>query len=456
MMRHGFAFALGVLALLHGSGPLRAAVAWLDPERGVLTLAPALEKARGAVVNIAVRSLRPAELNPLFRDPFFRRFFGLPDIVPKREVLSAGSGVIIDAGKGYVVTNNHVVEGAEQIVVTLRDRRSFEARIVGTDPATDIAVLQIPAERLEELPLADSDRLRVGDVVLAIGNPFGLGQTVTSGIVSALGRSGIVPRGFQNFIQTDAPINPGNSGGALINSKGELVGINTAIVSPAGGNVGIGFAVPSNMVRAVVAQLLRYGEVRRGRIGVTIQDLTPDLATAMGIPGRQGAVVSAVEPGSPAQKAGLRPGDVVVAADGHPVRSATDLRSIIGVTEAGREIELRVLRNGRERRVRVRVGLPGERAVAGRALLPELAGARLGDIPEDHPAYGRIEGVFVSDVVPGSPAWRLGLRAGDIVTAVNREPVRSLAEFEEIVRREHRIYGLNILRGNMQLFLLLP
>ncbi len=434
--------------------PAPAGLALEDPQRGVLTLAPVLERATPAVVNIAVRSLRPDETNPLLRDPFFRRFFGLPDIVPRREVLSAGSGVIVDAEKGLVVTNNHVVEGAEEIVVTLKDRRTFRAELVGADPATDLALLRIPAENLTALPFADSDRLQVGDVVLAIGNPFGLGQTVTSGIVSALGRSGIAPERYESFIQTDAPINPGNSGGALIDTRGRLVGINTAIISPAGGNVGIGFAVPANMVKAVIAQLEKYGEVRRGRIGVVVQDLTPDLAEALGIAAEGGAVVSQVQPGSPAERAGLRPGDVVVAIDGHPVRGATDLRNRIGLAERGTTVTLTVIRDGERLELPVTIGTPEIAALETGRLTPRLAGALVTEIPEDHPARDRVQGVYVARVVPGSPAWRFGLREGDIVLAVNRREVRTVAEFQEAVRRARGALALDILRGNMRIFLL--
>ncbi len=458
MTRSRSRLAVLMVAALSAFGGVaaQAQLSLLDEKRGVLTLAPVLERTTPAVVNIAVRSMRPAQTNPLLRDPFFRRFFGLPDVEPRREVVSAGSGVIVDAEEGYVLTNNHVVQGAEEITVTLKDKRRFKAELIGRDPATDIALLRIPAERLTALPFGDSDRLQVGDVVLAIGNPFGLGQTVTSGIVSALGRSGLAAENYENFIQTDAPINPGNSGGALINTKGELVGINTAIIAPAGGNVGIGFAVPVNMARAVMGQLLRYGEVRRGRIGVVIQDLTPEIAEAMGIPGRRGAVVSRVEPGSPAAAAGLRPGDVVVAVEGRPVRGSTDLRNRIGLMERGRKVTLTILRDGEEKRVEVVIGEPAKSVISGAEAVPQLAGATLTDIPEDHPAHGNVRGVLVADVARGSPAWTVGLRPGDIVTAVNREPVASLAEFEDRVRRAKKVFALTILRGNMQIFLLLP
>ncbi|MDX1402255.1 MAG: trypsin-like peptidase domain-containing protein, partial [Kiloniellales bacterium] len=291
-------FTATVILMLMAS-PAMATVPALDPERGVMTMAPLLEMTTPAVVNISVRSQVQGQENPLFRDPFFRRFFNLPDQQPRREAVSAGSGVIVDAAKGHVLTNHHVIDNADEITVTLKDRRSFKAELVGSDPDTDIALLKIDTGDLSELPLGDSEDLMVGDIVFAIGNPFGLGQTVTTGIVSALGR-GIGMQGYEDFIQTDAPINPGNSGGALVNSKGELVGINTAIIAPGGGNVGIGFAVPTNMARAVMQQLLDHGEVRRGRIGVHIQDVTPDLAEALGLPGPHGAVVTQVEHASPA------------------------------------------------------------------------------------------------------------------------------------------------------------
>src|SRR5215212_4209794 len=290
--------ALAVAATLPILGTAWAQYPALDPARGVMTMAPLLERATPAVVNISLLSRAPTTENPLFRDPFFRRFFDLPDEPPPRQALAAGSGVIVDARQGLVITNYHVAENARRITVTLKDRRELQAELVGRDPGTDLALLRVRSQNLTELPFGDSDQLKVGDLVLAIGNPFGLGQTVTSGIVSALGRSGITRGRYEDFIQTDAPINPGNSGGALVNTKGELIGINTAIIAPGGGNVGIGFAVPSNMVRAVIEQILRHGEVRRGQVGVALQDLTPDLAKALGTEAdRGGALIARVEPG---------------------------------------------------------------------------------------------------------------------------------------------------------------
>ncbi|RMD61176.1 MAG: DegQ family serine endoprotease, partial [Alphaproteobacteria bacterium] len=414
-------------------------------------IADAVNRVGAAVVRIDAQNTN-AEVPEAFQNPFFRRFFDLPEQPPQRRALSAGSGVIVDAENGYVITNHHVVRRAEKITVTLKDRRRVEAELIGSDPATDIALLRIKTDDLSELPLGDSDQVRVGDLVIAVGNPFALGQTVTSGIVSALGRSGIGSEKYEDFIQTDAPINPGNSGGALVNTKGELIGINTAIIAPGGGNVGIGFAVPSNMVRAVMDQLLRYGEVRRGRIGILIQDLTPEIADALKIPSKRGAIVTRVEPDSPAEAAGLKAGDVIVEVNGDPVVNASDLRNTIGLIERGKTVEITYYRDGTRHTAQVRIGTV-EAAAADNETIKKLAGARFTEIPEDHPAYGNVKGVFVAEVIPGSPAWGLGLRNGDIILAVNRQRVKSVEEFRATVSRARNVIALNVLRGNVELFL---
>ncbi|NIR31233.1 MAG: DegQ family serine endoprotease [Gammaproteobacteria bacterium] len=450
--------AVLVVAGLASALPANAALPLLEDDRGVPTLAPVLENVTPAVVNISVISRAPAQQNPLFQDPFFRRFFDMPELQPRPQQ-SAGSGVIIDAGKGYVISNHHVVKNAEEVVVTLKDQREFQAELVGSDPGTDIALLKIePVSDVRSLHLGNSDELKVGDFVVAVGNPFGLGQTVTSGIISALGRSGLRIEGYEDFIQTDAPINPGNSGGALVNFRGELIGINTAIIGPAGGNVGIGFAVPSNMARAVVAQLIRYGEVRRGRLGVLVQDLTPDLASALGIDRQKGAVVTQVEEGSPAERAGVQAGDIVVAVNDGAVESAADLRNEIGLIPIGEAVTLTVMRDSQRRQVRVRIGEVQPERVAGEEATRQLSGAVFSDIQPGSPLHGQVEGVEVSEVERGSPAWRAGLREGDVILSVNREQVTSVAQLKEALRQaasENRAIALNIARGGARLFIVI-
>jgi Do/DeqQ family serine protease len=340
--------------------PVRAVL----PDAQKATVASVVRMITPGVVNIATRVVETVD-NPLLQDPQFRQMFGIPDEALRREARSAGSGVIVDAKRGFVLTNNHVVEKATAIEVTTKDNRRFPAELVGRDAETDIAVLKIRPDRLTAVPLGDSDLLEVGDFVLAIGNPFGLGQAVTSGIVSALGRTGLGIEGYEDFIQTDASINPGNSGGALVTLDGRLIGINTAILSPKGGNVGIGFAVPINMARRVMEQLIEHGEVRRGRIGIGIQDLTPELAEALGARRGEGAVVGNVEINSPAAQAGLARGDIITAVDGFSVKSAAQLRNAIGLAAVGREIELSYERRGAPATARVRVE-PGAKA-AGRS-----------------------------------------------------------------------------------------
>ncbi|HCC80307.1 MULTISPECIES: DegQ family serine endoprotease [unclassified Methylophaga] len=431
---------------------------WLDDDNQMPTLAPMLDQSKPAVVNIATRSEVRIQDNPLLNDPFFRRFFNLPQQQQPRtrQAQSLGSGVIVNAKEGLVLTNNHVIQRADEITVSLHDGRTFQAEVVGSDPATDVAVIRIPPEKLTALPLADSDRLRVGDFVVAIGNPFGLGQTVTSGIVSALGRSGLGLEGYENFIQTDASINPGNSGGALVNLRGELVGINTAIFSPnQSGNVGIGFAIPSNLVKQITDQLLEYGEVRRAYLGVQMQDITPELAQAFGIEdNRGGAVVTNVIKDSAAEKAGLKVGDVVTAVDGVSLLNADNLRNTIGLLMVGQTIKLDIIRNGKEKTLTAKVTEVQSSKTQTGDVHPKLRGATFGDIEQSSPAYGRIQGIMLYSVERGSPAWVAGLRSYDIVTSVNRQPVANLEQFKQLVSNQPELL-LNIVRDNQAMFLLL-
>jgi serine protease Do/serine protease DegQ len=414
-----------------------------------------LENATPAVVNISTRGSVRVQENPLLQDPFFRRFFDIPDQPQRRETQSLGSGVVVDAQQGLIITNNHVIQHAEEISVTLRDGRTLSAKIVGTDPDADVAVIKVPAERLTAIPLADSERLRVGDFVVAIGNPFGLGQTVTSGIVSALGRSGLGIEGYEDFIQTDASINPGNSGGALVNLRGELVGMNTAIIAPGGGNIGIGFAIPVNMVRDIMEQLVKFGEVRRGRLGVSIQDLTPELASAFGIEDRSGAVIAQVVSGSPADKSGIKVGDVVLSVNGRPIRNSGELRNRIGMLRIGERVSLKLLRDGKPKEVVATVAEAQQQKLLGKTLFAKLEGAVFGNIDElPSNISGRDKGVVVLEVARGSPAARAGLRKDDIVYSANRVAIADLDDLKRAAKRSDEGILLNIQRGDAALFLL--
>ncbi len=448
--QHVLSPAVLALAALLSADPAQVSIAAAPPPavgtEPMPSLAPMIERVTPAVVNIATEGHVEIELNPLFNDPFFRRFFNIPDRPLQRKTQSLGSGVIIDAQRGLVVTNNHVIANADQIRVKLRDGRVLEAKMVGTDPETDVAVIKIPAKDLTALPIADSDKLRVGDFVVAIGNPFGLGQTVTSGIISALARSGLGIGEYEDYIQTDASINPGNSGGALVNLRGELVGINTAIFSQSGGNIGIGFAIPANIVRQVVEQLAQYGRVKRGMLGVQLQDLNADLAQAFGIGDTKAAVVVAVEAGSPAEKAGLQPGDVVIAVNGKHVDSATEARNQFGLLPAGEKIRLDILRNGKPQQINAELTERSEQSEGVRD--ERLAGATVGDIDSDSPLYGKVEGVLIVDVERNSRAWRNGLRAGDVITSVNRRPVTSVKELLAAVGPGKKQLVVGIRRGN--------
>ncbi|MEA3411936.1 MAG: Do family serine endopeptidase [Pseudomonadota bacterium] len=399
------------------------------------------------VVNIATRARTVSRDPPLLNDPFFRRFFDLPENGRDKETLSAGSGVIVDATRGYIITNYHVVEGADEIQVTLSDHRRVSANIVGVDPESDLAVLRVKAENLKAVELGDSDALRVGHIVLAIGNPFGLSQTVTSGIVSALGRTGLGIETYEDFIQTDASINPGNSGGALVNTDGELIGINTAIVGPGGGNVGIGFAIPSNVARDIMGQIVRHGEVRRGELGVVAQDLTPELASAFGLPLEVGAVVIEVVAGSPADESGIRRSDVITRVNGRSIRNASQIRNTLGRLRAGTEVKLQIVRKGEERTLHATISEPRSVMVDAGQYSAPLAGAWFG---EPSPAKNQKEpvtGVTVADVSPASPAWRAGLRPGDVVTGVNGVPVETVEQARKALQRVRTGVALNIRRG---------
>jgi len=420
------------------------------------SLAPMVSNVVPGVVNVSSSTHIRVRENPLFNDPFFRRFFDVPSQPRERVERSLGSGVIVDAKKGYVLTNYHVIKKADKITVTLHDGREFKAKVVGSDSEGDIAVLHIDAKHLTAVPLANSDKLRVGDFVVAIGNPFGLGQTVTSGIVSALGRTGLGIEGYEDFIQTDASINPGNSGGALVNLAGQLVGINTAIIGPSGGNVGIGFAIPINMARNIMTQLIKYGQVRRGHLGVYIQDVTPELAKAFDIENiKEGAVIAQVVTGSAADKAGLKVGDVIVDLNGQPITNSSDLRNKIGMMRVGQEISLTIMRNGKQRKVKAAIGEPqAEKTDAGQ-IDSRLAGAQIGAIDQDHPLYGHVEGLQVLDVDRDSPAWDAGLRKDDIIVSVNRQPVKDLEDMRRAAKKGRGGLLLNVRRGNGALFLLL-
>ena len=423
-------------------------------EEGIPTLAPIIDRAEPAVVNISTRGHVEMQQNPFFNDPFFRRFFEVPEQPRRRPTTSLGSGVIIDAADGLIVTNNHVIDNADEVTVTLYDNREFSAEILGTDARTDLALLKIDAEELVELSLADSEKVRVGDFVVAIGNPFGLSHTVTSGIVSAKGRGGLNDENYDNFIQTDASINPGNSGGALIDLEGRLVGINTAILSRGGGNIGIGFAIPSNMLKAVVRQLLEYGEVKRGVLGVHVQNVTSDLAQAFGLKDDDGALVASVVPGSSADEAGLKAGDIIVALNGEPVEDMGDLRNTIGLLRVGEDLVIELVRDGERQVVTAVIGEP--EVSTATAVHPALEGATFVEIDEDSPQHGELKGVVVGSVMAGSPAARaggIGLRPGDVITSVNRRPVESVEEFREIVGETQGVLLLQLRRGNNSIFI---
>jgi serine protease Do/serine protease DegQ len=412
----------------------------------VPTLAPLVESVSPAVVNIRVS--QTVTTRTPFGDEAFRRFFRLPDSggLP-REIASAGSGVIVDAANGYILTNHHVVKDADTIQISLIDGEVLDAEVVGSDSATDIAVLKVDAENLVEMPIGDSTRVRVGDFVLAIGNPFGLGHTVTSGIVSALGRTGFSRDGYEDFIQTDASINPGNSGGALVNMRGELVGINSTIISRTGGNVGIGFAVPTEIARSIMLQILDFGEVRRGLLGVSIQTIDAEIARTLEASVTNGALVTRVESGSAAERAGLQVDDIIVEVNRKKIGGAAELRNTIGLMRSGEDVDIKYIRDGSTRSTVTSLGQQQTARNIGAEIHPGLVGARFAASSPRSDG-----GVEVTSVEPGSPAAQRGLRAGDIITAVNRSPVQSLADLNAIAS-SNRILFLLVQRGDRALML---
>jgi serine protease Do/serine protease DegQ len=416
------------------------------------SLAPMVDKVVPAVVNIATRSHIEAQNHPMMNDPLFQYFFrGMQPPERSREARSLGSGVVIDASEGYIVTNHHVVNGADQITITLNDGKQYDAKVVGSDPDADVAVIKVDAKGLTALPFADSEKLRVGDFVVAIGNPFGLGQTVTSGIISALGRTGLGIEGYENFVQTDASINPGNSGGALVNLSGELVGMNTAIIAAGGsGNIGIGFAIPINMVRQIADQLIEFGEVHRGMLGVVMQNLTPDLAKAFGLDLHQGVVISQVIEKSAAEKAGLKAGDVVLSINDTPIKSASAMRNIVGLLRVGDKMDIKVIRDNRKLSLKAVLQEADNQSVAGNRLNERLAGATIEQSKDDGEVY-----LVVTAVERGSPAWNARLREGDIILSVNRKLVNNIEELRKILNSADKQILLNVQRGNTALFILI-
>ena len=407
------------------------------------SLAPMLEKSTPAVVSIAVKGTHKVKQSV----PEIFRFFGKPNQNPNqaqhRPFRGLGSGVIVDAKAGYIVTNNHVIEHADEILITLKDGRQIEAKKLGSDADSDIALLQIDADNLTEIVISDSDKLRVGDFAIAIGSPFGLGQTVTSGIVSALGRSGLDIENYEDFIQTDAAINSGNSGGALVNLRGELIGINTAI----GGNVGIGFAIPSNMMHNLVKQIIEFGEVHRGILGVSGRSVNSELAKAMELNTNQGGFIVQVMPDSAADEAGIKPGDVITKVNGKSVKSFHELRAKVGSIGAGKKVDFTIVRDGKEQELSVKLKRSQASIVAAAAIHRMFDGAKLENNKNN-------SGVIIGEVADNSPAQQVGLKSGDLITAINRTRINNIAELRNYLKDKKGVFALNIIRDNYSQYLM--
>ena len=420
------------------------------------SLAPMLEKVLPSVVSISVEGKQKSNAAQMDDDipEEFKFFFG-PDMFDRdrapRNFKGLGSGAIINAEKGYVLTNNHVIKDADKITVQLHDGREFKAKVIGADEMSDVALIQVEKPKnLTALKLADSDKLRVGDFTVAIGNPFGLGQTVTSGIVSALGRSmGSDSGTYENYIQTDAAVNRGNSGGPLINLNGELIGINTAILSPSGGNAGIAFAIPSNMANNLVQQILEFGEVRRGMLGIKGGELNADLAQAFDIEAKKGAFISEVMPGSAADKAGLKAGDVITAINGQTISSFAEMRAKIATSGAGKEIDLTYLRDGKSNNAKVTLQSDDQTQTRANGLLPALDGAELNNYDEKG-----MKGIAITKIKPNSLAEQRGLKSGDVIIGINRQKVENLGQLRKILESKPSAIALNIIRGDSNFYLL--
>ncbi|EHG0576320.1 serine endoprotease DegQ [Salmonella enterica subsp. enterica serovar Braenderup] len=443
------ALALSVGLTLSAPFPALASIPGQVPGQATLpSLAPMLEKVLPAVVSVKVEGTA-AQSQKVPEE--FKKFFGedLPD-QPSQPFEGLGSGVIIDAAKGYVLTNNHVINQAQKISIQLNDGREFDAKLIGGDDQSDIALLQIQnPSKLTQIAIADSDKLRVGDFAVAVGNPFGLGQTATSGIISALGRSGLNLEGLENFIQTDASINRGNSGGALLNLNGELIGINTAILAPGGGSIGIGFAIPSNMAQTLAQQLIQFGEIKRGLLGIKGTEMTADIAKAFKLNVQRGAFVSEVLPNSGSAKAGVKSGDVIISLNGKPLNSFAELRSRIATTEPGTKVKLGLLRDGKP--LEVEVTLDSNTSSSASADAPALQGATL----SDGQLKDGTKGVKVDSVEKSSPAAQAGLQKDDVIIGVNRDRISSIAEMRKVMAAKPSIIALQVVRGNENIYLLL-
>jgi Do/DeqQ family serine protease len=431
-------FVLGLAA------SAQAALPQVVKGKPVTSLAPLVEEVSPAVVNIRV-SQTITRRNPYGNDAF-RRFFGIPDSPGgEREVESAGSGVIVDAERGYILTNHHVIGDADKIQISLIDGTVHDAEIVGSDPATDIALIKVDVEGLVDMPIGDSDGARVGDFVIAIGNPFGLSHTVTSGIISALGRTGISRDSYEDFIQTDASINPGNSGGALVNMNGELIGINSAIISRSGGNVGIGFAVPTEIASSIMSQILDFGEIRRGLLGVNIQTIDAEAAEALGSEVDGGALITGVQPESAAELAGLEVGDIIVEVNKKEVDGAAELRNRIGLLRSGEQVNIKYVRDNKTLSTQAELGQAQSQMVLGEEIHPGLAGSIFSAVSGTSE-----DGIEIGEVQEGSAAAQRGLQTGDLITHVNRARIRALDDLREVAS-QYDILFLNIRRGDRAL-----